>query len=171
MTMIADPPTIIPYSQSAAVADALRKAGRRIVFTNGCFDLIHIGHVRYLNAARQCGDCLFVGVNADASVRRIKGPNRPVTPEDQRAEVLAALRCVDVVTLFPEDTPRRLIAAVRPHVLVKGADWAAADIVGARQVSADGGEVVRIPLAENVSTTGIIARIRRLPGSDAPNNL
>lgn len=152
-------PKIIPFEQIAAVAEALREEGRRIVFTNGCFDLLHIGHVRYLTAARACGDCLVVGLNADASVRRIKGPQRPVTPEDQRAEVLAALSCVDLITLFSEDTPKRLIAAVRPHVLVKGADWAEADIVGADIVRAAGGDVVRIPVVTDVSTTGIIARI------------
>jgi len=116
--------------------------------------------VRYLSAARACGDCLVLGLNADASVRRIKGPRRPVTPEDQRAEVLAALACVDLIVLFSEDTPYRLIAEVRPHVLVKGADWAESDIVGADIVRADGGEVVRIPVVKDVSTTGIIARIR-----------
>ena len=152
-------PKIIPFERIAAVAEGLRQAGRRIVFTNGCFDLLHIGHVRYLTAARACGDCLIVGLNADQSVRRIKGPQRPVTPEDQRAEVLAALSCVDIITLFSEDTPKRLIAAVLPNVLVKGADWAEADIVGADIVRADGGDVVRIPVVTDVSTTGIIARI------------
>lgn len=161
--MNADPPTIIPDTHVTAVAEDLRRQGRRIVFTNGCFDLLHIGHVRYLMAARACGDCLIIGVNTDASVRRIKGPSRPVTPEGQRAEVLAALGCVDHVTLFGDDTPKRLIDAVRPHVLVKGADWAEADIVGAEAVRADGGDVVRIPIVKDVSTTGIIARIRAMP--------
>jgi len=160
--MNADLPTIIPPARVAAVAEDLRRRGRRIVFTNGCFDLLHIGHVRYLTAARDCGDCLIVGVNTDGSVHRIKGPSRPVTPEAERAEVLAALSCVDHVTLFDDDTPQRLIAAVRPHVLVKGADWAEADIVGAEAVRADGGEVVRIPVVKDVSTTGIIARIRAM---------
>ncbi|MFH1980527.1 MAG: D-glycero-beta-D-manno-heptose 1-phosphate adenylyltransferase [Pseudomonadota bacterium] len=153
-------PKIIPFERIAAVAEGLREKGSRIVFTNGCFDLLHIGHIRYLSAARDCGDCLVVGLNADESVHRIKGPERPVTPEDQRAEVLAALSCVDFITVFSEDTPKRLIAAVRPHVLVKGADWAEADIVGADIVRADGGDVVRIPVVKDVSTTGIIARIR-----------
>jgi rfaE bifunctional protein nucleotidyltransferase chain/domain len=107
-------------------------------------------------------------VNTDASVRRIKGPSRPVTPEAQRAEVLAALGCVDHVTLFGDDTPKRLIAAVCPHVLVKGADWAEADIVGAEAVRGTGGEVVRIPIVKDVSTTGIIARIRAMPPDPQP---
>lgn len=154
-------PDIVAPHEIARLAADLRDRGRRIVFTNGCFDLLHVGHVRYLTAARACGDCLIVGLNSDASIRRIKGPRRPVTPEDQRAEVLAALACVDHVTLFSDDTPAALIAAVRPHVLVKGADWAEADIVGADGVKADGGRVVRIPLAQGVSTTGIIDRIRR----------
>ncbi len=166
--MIKEPPIIIPHARVAAVSADLRRHGRCIVFTNGCFDLLHIGHVRYLTAARACGDCLIVGLNTDASVCRIKGPSRPVTPEDQRAEVLAALSCVDHVTLFDDDTPKALIAAVRPHVLVKGADWAEADIVGAGAVRADGGDVVRIPVVKDVSTTGIIARIRAMdPGLPA----
>lgn len=160
---------IIPFSRIADAAAALREKGRRIVFTNGCFDLLHIGHVRYLSAARSCGDCLIVGLNADQSVRRIKGTERPVTPEDQRAEVLAALSCVDLITMFSEDTPRRLIAAVRPHVLVKGADWAEADIVGADIVRAAGGDVIRIPVVKDVSTTGIIERIRNMrPAPSSP---
>ena len=150
---------IIPFSRIGDVAAGLREMGRRIVFTNGCFDLLHIGHVRYLSAASACGDCLIVGLNSDQSVRRIKGPQRPVTPEDQRAEVLAALSCVDAITVFSDDTPKRLIAAVRPHVLVKGADWAEADIVGADIVRAASGDVIRIPVVKDVSTTGIIERI------------
>jgi D-beta-D-heptose 7-phosphate kinase/D-beta-D-heptose 1-phosphate adenosyltransferase len=139
---------------------AARRARRRIVFTNGVFDLLHVGHVRYLAAARRLGDLLVVGVNADASVRRLKGPGRPVVPARERAELLAALSCVDFVTVFGADTPARLIGAVRPQVLVKGADWAAGAIVGGDEVRARGGRVVRIPLAPGRSTTRLIRRIR-----------
>ena len=136
-----------------------RARGRRIVFTNGVFDLLHVGHARYLSAARALGDVLVVGINADASVRRIKGPRRPIVPERERAEMLLALRAVDHVTIFREDTPARLIAAVRPDVLVKGADWAPAAIVGGREVAAAGGRVARIRLARGRSSTSLIARV------------
>ena len=158
---------IIPYADAGSVAEHHRQEHRRIVFTNGCFDLLHIGHVRYLEAARGCGDLLFVGLNADDSVRRLKGPGRPVVPEAQRARVLAALFCVDHVAIFEEDTPLNLISAVLPDVLVKGADWAAGDIVGADVVQGCGGEVVRVELEPDVSTTRIIERIRRLAGGGA----
>ena len=153
---------IIPYTDVGSVAERHRQQHRRIVFTNGCFDLLHIGHVGYLEAARDCGDLLFVGLNADDSVRRLKGPGRPVVPEAQRAMVLAALSCVDHVVIFQEDTPLNLISAVLPDVLVKGADWAADDIVGADVVQGRGGDVVRMKLEPEVSTTGLIERIRRL---------
>ena len=137
-----------------------RAAGGRIVFTNGCFDLLHPGHVRYLAAARDLGDVLVVGLNDDASVRRLKGPDRPVLRDAERAEVLAALAAVDHLILFAEDTPRNLIAAIRPDVLVKGADWAPGDIVGADEVTAAGGRVERIDLVPGVSTSDLIRRIR-----------
>ncbi|MFP5212679.1 MAG: D-glycero-beta-D-manno-heptose 1-phosphate adenylyltransferase [Acidobacteriota bacterium] len=136
-----------------------RARGERIVFTNGCFDLLHVGHVRYLEEARSRGDLLIVAVNSDSSVRTIKGPLRPVTPEGERVEVLAALQCVDYVTLFDTSDPLTLIEAIMPDVLVKGADWPLDKIVGAKTVMDAGGEVARIPLARGASTTAIIERI------------
>ena len=134
---------------------------RRVVFTNGCFDLIHPGHVRYLRAARALGDQLVVGVNSDASVRRLdKGPDRPLVPEKDRAEVLAALEMVDAVCIFGEDTPLELITAVQPDVLVKGGDWKEEAIVGAAEVRGWGGTVRSIPFAHQRSTTDVISRIR-----------
>jgi len=138
-----------------------RAAGGRVVFTNGCFDILHQGHVSYLAEARRRGDCLVVGLNSDASIRRIKGPDRPVNGEAARAGVLAALASVDYVTIFDEDTPLALINALLPDVLVKGADWPVEKIVGAKEVMAAGGTVVNIPMVEGVSTTGIIGKIRR----------
>jgi rfaE bifunctional protein nucleotidyltransferase chain/domain len=142
----------------------IRASGRTVVFTNGVFDLLHPGHVRYLRAARALGDALVVGLNADASVRRNKGQDRPLTPESERAELLAALDCVDAVVLFGEDTPAAIIRAVQPDVLVKGADWAADAIVGRDTVEARGGRVVRIAVAEGHSTTAIVARVRAATG-------
>jgi D-beta-D-heptose 7-phosphate kinase/D-beta-D-heptose 1-phosphate adenosyltransferase len=145
----------------ARVADA-RRAGRRVVFTNGCFDLMHVGHVRYLAEARAAGDVLVVAVNDDASVRRQnKGPERPVVSEDARAEVVAALGAVDWVTVFGEDTPAELIAAVLPDVLVKGADWAPDRVVGREVVEAHGGRVLLVPVVEGFSTTALVERLRR----------
>jgi D-beta-D-heptose 7-phosphate kinase/D-beta-D-heptose 1-phosphate adenosyltransferase len=139
---------------------ALQRAGKKVVFTNGCFDLLHIGHVRYLQEARALGDALVVGVNSDASVRRLKGPARPLTPARERAEVLAALACVDYVTVFGEATPQRLIAAVQPDVLVKGGDWPIEGIVGREVVEARGGRVLALPFVRNRSTTATIEKIR-----------
>ena len=133
--------------------------GRRVVFTNGCFDLLHVGHVRLLKHARTLGDALIVGVNSDASVRRLKGDARPIEHDAARAEVLAALACVDAVTIFEEDTPRELIAALLPDVLVKGGDWAPDQIVGREEVEAAGGRVEVVPWVEGYSTTGLLARI------------
>src|SRR5512135_3056943 len=131
---------------SAGLAARLQGAGKRIVFTNGVFDLLHPGHVRYLSEARRLGDALIVGLNSDRSVRAIKGPGRPVTPEAERAEVLAALGCVDAVVVFDEDTPHAIIGRLQPDVLVKGADWAEDRIAGRDIVEARGGRVDRIPL-------------------------
>lgn len=145
-----------------ALAGALagwRAAGQRIVFTNGVFDLLHRGHVEYLEEARALGDRLVVGVNSDASVRRLKGPSRPIVPADERRELVAALECVDRVAGFDEDTPEALVARVQPDVLVKGADWAADAIVGRDTVEAHGGRVVRIALREGLSTSAIVQRI------------
>ena len=147
-------------AEAAAFAAAQRAAGRRVVFTNGVFDLLHPGHIRYLAQARALGDLLIVGVNSDRSVRANKGPNRPITPEAERAEILAALSCVDGVVVFEEETPHEIIAAIQPDVLVKGADWAADAIVGRDVVEARGGKVVRVPVEAGYSTTAIVARIR-----------
>jgi len=135
-------------------------AGEAVVFTNGCFDLLHAGHVRYLNAARAMGDRLVVGLNADEGVRRLKGPARPVTPEAERAEILAALAAVDAVVIFPEDTPLRLIEALAPDILVKGGDWALDAIVGREFVEGRGGRVVTIPIVAGRSTTGILSKLQ-----------
>ena len=138
----------------------LRARGGRVVFTNGCFDLLHPGHVRYLNAARALGDALVVGLNSDASVRRLKGSERPILACHERAEVLAGLAAVDHIVVFDDDTPRALVAALRPDVLVKGADWAEDDIAGAAEVRAAGGRVERIDLVPGVSTSELIRRVR-----------
>jgi D-beta-D-heptose 7-phosphate kinase/D-beta-D-heptose 1-phosphate adenosyltransferase len=139
-----------------------RAQGRRIVFTNGCFDLLHVGHVRYLQAARDMGDLLIVGLNTDVSVRMLnKGHGRPIVPQDQRAEILAALACVDYVVLFDEPDPGQLIADLQPDVLVKGGDWNPEQIVGRNFVEARGGIVRTIALVPNVSTTALVEKIRR----------
>ena len=140
--------------------DSLRRAGSRVVFTNGCFDLIHIGHVRYLQEARELGDCLVVAVNSDSSVKQIKEPGRPIIPEGQRAEVVAALGCVDWVTIFDEPDPLDLIRLLEPDVLVKGTDWSEEEIIGAPEVREAGGEVLRIKLEPGISTSALIERIR-----------
>lgn len=148
---------------TADLADAVRnlqRAGKRVVFTNGCFDLLHVGHVRYLQQARELGDALVVGVNSDASVRKLKGPGRPLTPAGERAEILAALACVDFVTIFGAATPLALIRTLGPDVLVKGGDWPVEKIVGREAVLARGGSVVAIPFVRNRSTTSLICRIR-----------
>ena len=137
-----------------------RQAGRCVVFTNGCFDLLHAGHAAYFQQARALGNALIVGLNTDASVRRNKGPSRPVIPEHERAEVLAALEAVDAVCLFDQDTPRQLITTLAPDVLVKGADWELDAIVGREEVEAAGGRVERIPLTEGRSTTKLIEAVR-----------
>ena len=137
----------------------IRRHGKTIVFTNGVFDLLHPGHVRYLQAARALGDALIVGVNSDRSVRAIKGPARPITTELERAEILSALACVDAAVVFDEDTPAAIIKAIQPDVLVKGADWAVDSIVGRDTVEARGGRVVRMPVEEGWSTTGIMGKI------------
>ena len=138
-----------------------RAGGETIVFTNGVFDLLHPGHLRYLKLARALGDVLIVGVNSDRSVRANKGPSRPVTPEAERAEVLSALACVEAAVIFDEETPWQLIAALQPDVLVKGADWAEDAVVGRDIVEARGGRVVRVPIEAGHATTAIIDRIRR----------
>src|SRR3954465_7586895 len=139
-----------------------RPAGRRIVFTNGVFDILHPGHLRYLQAARGHGDLLIVGLNSDASVRRNKGPSRPINPEDERAKVLAGLACVDAVSIFGDDTPADIIRRVQPDILVKGADWPADQIVGRDTGEARGGRVILEPVEQGYSTTSIVKKIQAL---------
>lgn len=145
--------------EARAQCSAWHTAGERVVFTNGVFDLLHRGHVEYLEEARGLGDRLVVGVNSDASVRRLKGPTRPIVPEQERAELVAALACVDLTLIFEEDTPERLIREVEPDVLAKGGDWALEEIVGRQFVEARGGRVVRVPLRGDLSTSRLIERI------------
>jgi D-beta-D-heptose 7-phosphate kinase/D-beta-D-heptose 1-phosphate adenosyltransferase len=155
-------PVLANRDAAAAWAADHRAAGRKVVFTNGVFDLLHPGHTRYLAAAREEGDVLIVAVNADRSARaQAKAPDRPITPESERAELVAALACVDAVVLFDEDTPHVIVSALQPDVLVKGADWAADAIVGRDVVEARGGRVVRVALAPGYSTTAIVERARR----------
>jgi len=141
------------------VRSELRAQGRKLVFTNGCFDLLHVGHVRYLNQARALGDALVVAINSDRSVRENKGEGRPLVPEAERAEVLSALACVDYVTIFDEGTPQSVIDAIVPDVLVKGADWGLSEIVGRETVEKAGGVVRNITLVPGRSTTSIVARV------------
>ena len=152
-------------AEAAAFARRVQARGGKVVFTNGVFDLLHPGHVRYLQAARALGDALVVAVNSDRSVRAIKGPARPVNAEQERAEVLLALGAVDLAVVFDEETPREIVSAIQPDVLVKGADWGPTEIVGRDVVEARGGRVVRIPLAEGHSTTDLIRRIRADSGT------
>lgn len=157
------PDTILKIYTRSELADKIaahQKAGETIVFTNGCFDLLHIGHTRYLTEARGLGDRLVVGLNSDDSVRQLdKGNDRPLVTADQRAEVLAALACVDYVTIFDEPDPLALIQALRPNILVKGGDWSPERIIGKKFVEAQGGSVRNIPLVPNISTTTIIQKI------------
>lgn len=136
-----------------------RKAGRTVVFTNGCFDLLHVGHVRYLTAAKEEGDLLVVGLNSDASIKLIKGRQRPIVEQAQRSEILASLQIVDYITFFDEPDPLTLIQRLKPAVLVKGADWSADEIVGGDFVKSRGGRVVRVPLVKGISTSNIIKMI------------
>lgn len=135
-----------------------KQAGQTVVFTNGCFDLLHVGHVRMLRQAATYGSCLIVAVNSDASVRRLKGPSRPINSEATRTEIVAELRCVDAVTIFDEDTPHALIDLLRPHVLVKGGDYRPEEVVGREIVEGDGGILILIPLVEGHSTTNLVQR-------------
>jgi len=142
----------------------LRQAGETIVFTNGCFDILHVGHVRYLREAKKLGDILVLALNSDASVRAIKGEKRPLVPEDERADIMAALESIDYVILFDDPTPQQLIEYLKPDILVKGGDWAEAAIAGADFVKASGGRVITIPLTEGRSTTNIVEKIRQVYG-------
>lgn len=153
---------ILDRVSAVRMAHVWRLKSDRIVFTNGVFDILHRGHVDYLQAAAALGERLVVGLNSDASVRRLgKGPERPLNDQDSRAEVLAALRCVDAVVIFDEDTPLDLITALRPDMLAKGGDWAPERIVGADVVKAAGGTVHSIPFVDGFSTTGLVAKIRK----------
>jgi len=153
---------LLDAEQAAAFADRLHARGDTVVFTNGVFDLLHPGHVRYLRETRALGDALIVAVNSDNSVRLIKGPDRPVNPERERAEVLLALDSVDAAVIFDTETPHAIISAVKPDILVKGADWGPDDIVGRDVVEARGGRVVRVGLAPGYSTSEIIRKVRGL---------
>jgi D-glycero-beta-D-manno-heptose 1-phosphate adenylyltransferase len=153
---------ILSVDKAVAWVEHLRHEGKTVVFTNGVFDILHPGHVRYLQDARREGDALIVGVNSDRSVKAIKGPARPINPEHERAEVLAALGCVGGVVIFDEDDPQQIIERLQPDVLAKGADWAAGRIIGRDTVEARGGRVVRIPLAAGYSTSAIIKKIQGL---------
>lgn len=153
---VADSTKILNPDTAIELAAMLRGQGLRVVFTNGCFDILHPGHTRYLSKARELGDRLFVAVNSDRSVRELKGPGRPVFPEYERAEVLAALAAVDYVTVFDDLTPRDLISRIQPHVLVKGGDWAPDEIIGRAEVESAGGRVISIPVVEGFSTSSLI---------------
>ena len=163
-------PIAEPMGRVVTQTELITRVGRehrgqqRVVFTNGCFDLLHPGHVRLLEQASLLGDLLVVGANSDRSVRALKGDARPLLPEEERAELLAALAAVDYVVIFDQETPREIIAALLPEVLVKGADWDAGEIVGREEVEAVGGKVVSIPLEPGYSTTKILEQIRALPG-------
>ena len=153
-------PKILKIDELSRRLSSLRKRGKKIVFTNGCFDIIHPGHVKVFRLAKSMGDVLVVGVNTDASVGRLKGPSRPVSDEKSRAQVVAAMESVDYVVLFGRDTPLELIKRIRPDVLVKGADYSTGKIVGAEYAE----KVVRVPLAKNHSTTRLISRIKKCSG-------
>ena len=150
---------ILTRAALAAVSRRMAREGKRLVFTNGCFDLMHPGHVRLLTRARRLGEALAVGLNGDASVKRLKGPGRPILRAKERAEVLAALACVDYVSVFSEPTPARLIRAVRPKILVKGGDWTPSRVVGKATVEGSGGVVRIIPLKKGISTSILLRRI------------
>lgn len=152
---------ILSQDELLGVREGLRAAGKSLVFTNGVFDLLHVGHVRYLAEARSLGDALIVAVNSDAAVRKLKGEGRPLVPEAERAEILAALRQVDYVTIFDDVSPRSLIAKLLPDVLVKGGDYALDEIHGREEVEAAGGRTVSLPFVEGASTSTIIERMRK----------
>ena len=153
---------LLTTDEAVGLVQSLRGAGRTVVFTNGVFDLLHPGHVRYLQSARALGEALIVGLNGDASVRRNKGPGRPINDERERAEVLAGLESVDAVVLFDDDTPAEIIRRLQPDILVKGADWAADQIVGRDTVESRGGRVVRVTVEQGYSTSSLVQKVRSL---------
>jgi D-beta-D-heptose 7-phosphate kinase/D-beta-D-heptose 1-phosphate adenosyltransferase len=154
-------PAIVTLEEAILRFGREKRNGRRIVFTNGCFDLLHPGHIRSLELARELGDALVVGLNSDASIRQLKGQGRPVLPEGERAEILAALESVDAVVIFDDPTPREVIARLLPDVLVKGGDWPGDQIVGRQEVEAAGGRVVSIPVVPGYSTSAMLQKIRK----------
>ena len=161
-------PRILTLDETILRFGREKRNGRRLVFTNGCFDLLHPGHIGLLQRARALGDALVVGINSDSSVRQIKGAGRPVLPELERAEILAALECVDAVVIFAEPTPRQVVARLLPDILVKGGDWPSDQIVGREEVEAAGGRVVLMPVVAGYSTTAILRKIREdVPASRA----
>lgn len=144
------------------IIDELKREGKKISFTNGCFDILHVGHIHSFREAKRNGDVLIVAVNSDNSVRSIKGPGRPLTPENQRAEVLAALEDVDYVVIFEEPDPFAIVTDLKPHVLLKGEDWAEGTVIGQDIVESEGGKVIRVPLVKGVSTSGLIEKIKAM---------
>ncbi len=160
---------ILPLDAAIQTVSRLQQEGLQVVFTNGCFDLLHPGHTHYLAEARRLGDALMVAINSDRSVRVLKGPGRPMIPQAERAEVLSALWMVDYVTIFDELTPQNVIAQMLPRFLAKGSDWGPDQIVGRREVEAAGGRVVSIPMLPDYSTTSIIQAILRLKGDSLPH--
>ena len=156
------PKKILSLNRLLLERECLRAAGQKLVFTNGVFDILHVGHVRYLEQARMLGDRLLVAINGDASVRELKGEGRPLMNQDERAEILAALRTVDYVTIFDDVSPRSLITCLSPDVLVKGGDYALDEIHGREEVEAAGGRVVSLPFVEGVSSSGIIEKMKKL---------
>jgi rfaE bifunctional protein nucleotidyltransferase chain/domain len=153
-------PAVLTLEETIVRFGREKRNGKRVVFTNGCFDLLHPGHIRSLEAARSLGDVLIVALNSDDSVRALKGPGRPVTPAQERAEILASLECVDSVLIFEDLTPQRVIAALLPDILVKGGDWPGNQIVGREEVEAAGGKVVLVDVVPGYSTTEILKKIR-----------
>jgi D-glycero-beta-D-manno-heptose 1-phosphate adenylyltransferase len=153
---------ILPVVQAIEVTTSLKGQGLKVVFTNGCFDLLHPGHTRYLSQARELGDCLLVALNSDRSVRAIKGAGRPIFPEQERAEILASLEAVDYVTIFDDLTPQSLIKRIHPQVLVKGADWGPDQIVGKEEVESAGGQVIAVPVVPGFSTSSLIQAARKV---------
>ena len=163
-------PRILSLSEATTRFDRAHRGTQRLVFTNGCFDLLHPGHIHILEASRALGDALIVGLNSDSSVRQLKGPGRPVLPENERAELLAALDCVDAVVIYNEPTPRETIAALLPDILVKGGDWPGDKIIGRQEVESAGGKVVSIPVVPSYSTTAVLQTIRDLPPALPPES-
>jgi rfaE bifunctional protein nucleotidyltransferase chain/domain len=153
---------VLDWQQISKTVEGLRQKKKKIVFTNGCFDIIHVGHIRYLRQARALGDALVVGLNSDNSVSLVKGPDRPIIPEEERAEVLAALEFVDYVVIFDEETPTNLIHLVHPDILVKGGDWTIDKIVGREIVEAYGGKVMPLPFHPGKSSSDVIEKVKKL---------